>query len=800
MSSLWHGKKLLNFNVCTVYSTCCSVNHGQKCGLHWQQEGIGQQERTPRDRPCYGAKKYWRCTSLFQRRWQRPAAELAADSDGFRNPWGKIVSETKPRAPHRAIASRGCGAMAKELVEELIYSKQLAGEDLWRLNEAIFNVPEDDVIKHQLSSRLFQLVTRIRKEYQAGHFYATDQGDYLALLGTLQNQPFSARQSATLRYWIAEALGAGKDDFGAQDRPSRANLKKLQQLEETNQVLAEELQKLKKLEKAVRIFASFQMPAGVLQEEQVQQRARDRLLATGTPPVTGGVGTLPGTPAGPERVVVKKEEADASPPSASGAPPVEPPEAETPAVKKERSRSRTKASKKEKKKDKERREAGHSRADRTEKRRSPSRKERREHQRHQEVKVEEEPSRGSREGEVDKRPVSRPAGGRAPRVGARQEPALRRPARRGEQEEGRSAEAIAEEKFVNGEEVEANLAPLKRLTLGTPVVVIGEYWQGECRLCGEVQGMQLRQVGDVELQLKSQGTDNESLLKWITGHPGEVVRAHLCGPSCPNKIDSEGLIHAKTIRMKKTSDEGGWAENLKEEADENLRLREEALELQRRQDEEKEKAEKEKQEKKGKKKKKEKKKKSSSTDGSSRKKASKSRKKVNSRKGLKEVFGTTGLDPDHKVRRKLVKALKKKMKRKKEESDSASSSSLDGSKESSGKESSGSEGIFGDSHKVRVIARRAPGVLAESTIREMQRQLLTAAGTVWDQEKGEVPAVALQYYRNHLAPLLSGGASREALTLCWGLDLALQGRIANTVDCLAQRLKSLQEAGGSASE
>lgn len=171
--------------------------------------------------------------------------------------------------------------MAKELVEELIYAKQLAGEDLWRLNEAIFNVPEDDVIKHQLSSRLFQLVTRIRKEYQAGHFYARDQGDYLALLGTLQNQPFSARQSATLRQWIAEALGAGKDDFGAQDRPARADLKKLQRLTETNQVLAEELQKLKKLEKAVRIFASFQMPSGLARSREKLEPAK--AVSTKTP-------------------------------------------------------------------------------------------------------------------------------------------------------------------------------------------------------------------------------------------------------------------------------------------------------------------------------------------------------------------------------------------------------------------------------------------------------------------------------------------------------------------------------------
>ena len=265
-----------------------------------------------------------------------------------------------------------------------------------------------------------------------------------------------------------------------------------------------------------------------------------------------------------------------------------------------------------------------------------------------------------------------PAGRRAPRVGA----ALRRPASRGAGEQSQKGEA--EEKFVNGEEVEANLAPLGRLVQGTPVVVVGEYRQEGCRLCGTVQGLQVRHVGDVELQLTGEGTESESLLKWITGHPTVPVRVHLCGSTCPNKVDAEGLVHATKIRQKQRSDEGGWSENLREGRDENAELRREAMALQEKEAKEKERADQKRDDKKTKKKKKEKKKRSSSTGGSSRKKVRSSRKRVNSRKELKDVFGSTGLDPNYKVRRKLVKALKKKLKRKKEESTSGDSSSIDG--------------------------------------------------------------------------------------------------------------------------
>lgn len=50
-----------------------------------------------------------------------------------------------------AGTTRTC--LNEELVEELFSTAQLAAEDLWRLNEAIFNVPEDDAMNSQLSNR-----------------------------------------------------------------------------------------------------------------------------------------------------------------------------------------------------------------------------------------------------------------------------------------------------------------------------------------------------------------------------------------------------------------------------------------------------------------------------------------------------------------------------------------------------------------------------------------------------------------------------------------------------------------------
>ncbi|CAK9050684.1 Ubiquitin fusion degradation protein 1 homolog, partial [Durusdinium trenchii] len=138
----------------------------------------------------------------------------------------------------------------KDLVEEL-FSTPLCGDDLWRLNEAVFNV--DNAINSQLAGRPSGGSSPAKPRHLQGH--------YLAFLGTLQNQPcFSARQSALLRQWIAEALQPGRERDDARNSGERPNWKKLRQLEETSQALSRELQKLKTLQKAVQTFASFEMP------------------------------------------------------------------------------------------------------------------------------------------------------------------------------------------------------------------------------------------------------------------------------------------------------------------------------------------------------------------------------------------------------------------------------------------------------------------------------------------------------------------------------------------------------------
>lgn len=298
----------------------------------------------------------------------------------------------------------------------------------------------------------------------------------------------------------------------------------------------------------------------------------------------------------------------------------------------------------------------------------------------------------------------------------------------------------------------------------------------------------------MEVSLQVEGTTHEELLKWVTGNPSVPLRVHLCGEACEAKLDAKDLVHAKQVRLRKKEDEGTWADNLKGTVDELAALRREAEGVEPERGEEVVKKEKKK-----KKKKRVRREKSSESSSQGPEKAKESKRRLSSQKELAAVYGSTGLDPDPRVRKRLLRRWKKKMKKKKESSSGSSGSSLEGSSQASTLNSSDSGQVFGETHKVRRLARKAPGLLTFSMVKEMQRQLLTDAGTLWNTEKASVPPIALQYYRAQLGPRLSGGASREALTLCWALDMALQGKIAQVADCLSQRLKSLEMMAGGAS-
>ncbi|OLP93061.1 Ubiquitin fusion degradation protein 1-like [Symbiodinium microadriaticum] len=158
----------------------------------------------------------------------------------------------------------------EEVVKELESRRQFAGDHLWRLNTAIFNCADENEVTSQLAGRIYQVVMQMRKEYQSGQFYATDQGNYLALLGTLQNQDyFSTRQATAFRGWIAEALGAGreggregsaqtsKDKESGTNGLSRSEAQRLRKLEASREALAAELRQLRSLRSAVETFTSF---------------------------------------------------------------------------------------------------------------------------------------------------------------------------------------------------------------------------------------------------------------------------------------------------------------------------------------------------------------------------------------------------------------------------------------------------------------------------------------------------------------------------------------------------------------
>lgn len=65
----------------------------------------------------------------------------------------------------------------------------------------------------------------------------------------------------------------------------------------------------------------------------------------------------------------------------------------------------------------------------------------------------------------------------------------------------------------------------------------------------------------------------------------------------------------------------------------------------------------------------------------------------------------------------------------------------------------------------------------------------SASGQVWNAQEGPV---AVHYFRTVLHHRMSGGIAREALTLPMIVDIALQGRIAESVDIAIQRLNALE--------
>merc|ERR1719323_1654424 len=88
--------------------------------------------------------------------------------------------------------------------------------------------------------------------------------DYVALLGTLQNQHFfSGVQTDKMLAWVKEVIDDGSSQAAAKETskgPTKAEEKKIAKLEEDNKRLKEELEQLRSVSKAVEVLQSFKLP------------------------------------------------------------------------------------------------------------------------------------------------------------------------------------------------------------------------------------------------------------------------------------------------------------------------------------------------------------------------------------------------------------------------------------------------------------------------------------------------------------------------------------------------------------
>ena len=339
-----------------------------------------------------------------------------------------------------------------------------------------------------------------------------------------------------------------------------------------------------------------------------------------------------------------------------------------------------------------------------------------------------------------------------------------------------------------------------------------EYYHRQVNLCGQVQGCRMED-GEPYMDLKATGTQDEELLKILSSERNRKVIVHLCPTTCGGEISQENLVHGKLFDE---VDKGAadWMTNLEEVVemeDENAGLRREAALRDRERGEEESPKEKEKKET-GKKKKEKKKEKEKKKDkkGKKKKKSKKSEEEKVSetssddldpgQRPLEDVFRGTGLDPDVKRRKKLLKRAKrvgksKKKKEKKKGSGSSDSQSKDSQSTSTEEEEEDGTSLFAAERKLKRIWQKYPGCLAATTVMEARNSLVTAAGTSWALEKNALPPVLTQYVRQTVLGSMGAPMAQEVLTVAQALDHLLLGKVGSCADLLGQRLKALESLG-----
>lgn len=330
------------------------------------------------------------------------------------------------------------------------------------------------------------------------------------------------------------------------------------------------------------------------------------------------------------------------------------------------------------------------------------------------------------------------------------------------------------------------------------LVFEGHYWDEKVIVAGKVEGFETRGEEGF-LRVVAQGTQSETLLKYLGGASERRLWVHLCGAPCEALIWEDGVIHITQWRKAPEPLEP-WMTNLLEvragaaEADELARLRAEAQKAEdkipRKEDvEEKDKRSK------PRKRKRSRRRKSSETRSRTRKM------RVRPQKKAEELYKDTGMDTRLEVRKKFLRKAKKKTKKKGKKKDSSSesqSSSKSSHDSGGGAASSGTQRLklFSEDTVIQEVAENYPGTLTTSWVTSCQDHLLQSRGEVETLHDGALPALARKYVRMILYHRMSPPMQREALTLSTALDYLVKARPSEACDLIVQRLKSLEAMVG----
>ena len=241
----------------------------------------------------------------------------------------------------------------------------------------------------------------------------------------------------------------------------------------------------------------------------------------------------------------------------------------------------------------------------------------------------------------------------------------------------------------------------------------GKYWDEEVTFAARVLGLETSD-GESYLNLEVEGTTGEALLKFLSGVPSRQIYGHICGSECKALVWRNELCHISEMKEIE-GDREAWTTNLKSShsaaplTDELAEVRREAallaegkeLERGRKRDREEDLLERER----------------GKRDRSLGCKKKKKRRRIKCRpkKDLNQMFGSTGLDPDPAVRKRLLRKAQRIAAKgsKKERLKSSSSNSSSSSTSSSGtRQGQSRDRLFVEDLRIHQVAEKYPGALA----------------------------------------------------------------------------------------